>query len=224
MFTSNRQATNVEGLYRKPANGAIPEQLVLPPEAGNALNPRDWSLDGRWFIFGRQLGGGGGIEDIWLLDLMGNLKASPYLRTSYSKLDATAFSRRPLAGLRTNESGKLEVVVQTFPDPALGKWKVSTGTGGMPRWRGDGRELFYLDEQSRMIAVTIEAGRTFAIGKSTVLFKTPLPPQLTGPQGNYLYDVSADGQRFLFAPRPEALTAGSFDSTAAFRGRSRGLT
>jgi hypothetical protein len=97
----------------------------------------------------------------------------------------------------SNESGTDEVVVQPFPDPAGGKWQISTSAGVSPRWKRDGRELYYLDRNGRMVAVSVTTDGKFDVGRSASLFQTPLP--FPSGAANVLFDVTADGQRFLMA-------------------------
>jgi len=64
----------------------------------------------------------------------------------------------------SNETGKWEIYVTSFPD-ARGKWQVSTGGGGeQPRWRGDGKELVYLSSDGKVMAAPVTAGANFDAG------------------------------------------------------------
>ena len=96
----------------------------------------------------------------------------------------------------SNESGAYEVYVQSFPAGG-GKWQISTGGGVQPRWRHDGRELFYLAPDNKLMSVAVRAGATFEAGTPETLFQTRtygLPPATNYSQQ---YDVTPDGQRFL---------------------------
>jgi hypothetical protein len=96
------------------------------------------------------------------------------------------------------ESGKPEVVVQPFPDPSKGKWQISRDGGVYPRWRRDGRELYYLDGNRRIVAVSVTTNTNFEVGKSASLFETSIPFEPSRSLGpDYPYDVTPDGQRFL---------------------------
>jgi Tol biopolymer transport system component len=96
----------------------------------------------------------------------------------------------------SNESGRTEVYIRPFPpgEGRSGKWMVSSSGGMQPRWRGDGKELFYLDPAHTLMAVDVNAASTFE-------FTTPHPLFATPPiSGNYVlnqYDVTPDGKRFL---------------------------
>jgi hypothetical protein len=85
------------------------------------------------------------------------------------------------------------VFITTLPD-AHGKWRVSSDGGSFPRWRSDGRELFYRTPDGYLMAAAVEAGPTgFRVTGVQRLFKAEWL------SGNYGYDVSRDGQRFLLS-------------------------
>jgi Tol biopolymer transport system component len=191
MFASS-PAAGVGALYKKPSNGATPEEMVVPPEPGINSYTRDWSLDGRWLVFVKQLGVS---RDIWRLDLKGDRKPSKYLVTPYEKNQASLSPNSRWLAYVSRETDSAEVIVRPFPDPSQGRWKIAAGTS--PRWKRDGTELYYLDSESRLIAVSVTTDQsTFAIGKSTTLFKTSLSSENREVS---LYDVSPDGQHFLVA-------------------------
>jgi hypothetical protein len=98
----------------------------------------------------------------------------------------------------SNESGKREVYVQTFPTSG-GKWPVSTKGGSMPQWRGDGKEMFYLSNDGKLISVEVKTGGTFEAGISKALFDLSAVRMISGSS----YAVTADGQRFIFVSRME---------------------
>jgi hypothetical protein len=86
------------------------------------------------------------------------------------------------------------VFVVPFP-PTGERWQVSTAGGSQPLWRGDGRELFYLDPQGALMSVAVDGKRTFSAGTPRVLFRTGLDNPSYWVED---YSVTADGQRFLF--------------------------
>jgi Tol biopolymer transport system component len=95
----------------------------------------------------------------------------------------------------SNESGDWEIYATTFPD-AQGKWQVSRGTGREPRWRGDGKELYYIGQDKTLMAVPVEAGASFAVGTPAPLFRVNGRAQISSTD-LYTYDVTKDGQKFL---------------------------
>src|ERR1700728_337371 len=95
----------------------------------------------------------------------------------------------------SNESGRWEVYVTSFPD-GRGKWQVSTAGGSQPRWRGDGKELFYLASDSKIMAVPITGGTNFDPGSPVPLFQA-IPREMGATTELAEYDVTRDSQRFL---------------------------
>jgi hypothetical protein len=90
---------------------------------------------------------------------------------------------------QSDESGRFEVYVAAFPSG--GKWQVSQEGGSEARWRDDERELFYIDRDNFIVAVEVTTAGTFDTGSTHRLF------QFHGAGGEFRYDVSADGRRFL---------------------------
>jgi hypothetical protein len=89
----------------------------------------------------------------------------------------------------------MEVYVSTFPE-ANGKWQVSTSGGQEPRWRQDGKELFYVSPDGKMMSVPIVGGSSFEAGAPVALFTTHRRQHISS-QDVFSYDVSHDGQKFL---------------------------
>jgi hypothetical protein len=92
----------------------------------------------------------------------------------------------------SDESGSPQVYVQAFPTQS-GKVPISTAGGTQPRWRRDGKELFYLALDRKLMTVPVTAGTTFQVGNPRPLFQTTLDPN----GFRQMYEVSADGNRFL---------------------------
>ena len=101
----------------------------------------------------------------------------------------------------SNESGRYEVYVQSFP-PAGSKWQVSLSGGLHPRWRADGKELFYIAANQRMTAVTVDLTGQFSVISRQELFELSIRNifSVRSP-----YAVSSDGQRFLLDARPDVI-------------------
>src|SRR5262249_37216209 len=140
---------------------------------------------------------------LWLLPLAGDRKAMPLLDAPFVEtFGQVAPDGRWLAYV-SNETGTGEVYVQPFPRGA-GKWKVSTNGGTTPRWRRDGRELFYLSQQAngKMMAVDIKAAgsRVDASAPKELFDSGSVNLSHSGPYNSYA--VSPDGQRFLIAQAP----------------------
>ena len=207
IYTSARESNN--DLYRKGSDGAGQEELVLKSPA--AEYAQDWSRDGRFLLFstGGPLPGQRTVNnamDLAVLDLQ-TAKPQPYLSTRFNESQGRFSPDGRFVAYMSNATGQNEVYVQTFPDPEGGKWMISRAGGVQPRWRRDGRELFFISADSKMMAVDIAATPVFSPGIPKVLFDAPI---WGGGQTNNVtrYDVSADGQRFIVnAAPPERRTA-----------------
>jgi Tol biopolymer transport system component len=185
-----------EQLYEKPSNGAVAEQLRLEAEPGTSLIPLDWSLDRRFLIFAKAQGRSA-VHDLWVLPLSGDPKPIPYLTTSFDKPEASLSPDARWLAYTSKESGTYQVIVQPFPEASAGKWQISTEGGVHPRWRRDGRELYYLDARNQIVAIPVQAGLRFEMGKATPLF---VATWLSGGGGGiprFPYEPSADGRQFL---------------------------
>jgi hypothetical protein len=142
VFASNRQI--FFGLYVKNSDGATDEKAIVQDEVGNF--PSDWSRDGKYILYCR--GSDLGIENFPELKSSLFLKAPSVLRNGQFSPDGK------WVAYASNESGKWEIYVTSFPD-ARGRWQISSGGGEQPRWRGDGKELFYFSLDGKMMAAPV---------------------------------------------------------------------
>ena len=138
-----------------------------------------------------------------MLPLGGDKKPFPFLSTEFNEERGRFSPDGHWIAYASDESGHFEIYVRPFsPDSQEnisgtgGKWLISTAGGTAPRWRGDGKELYYLAPDGSLMAVEISATPSFQAGTPKVLFKTPL-----GPNSISQWDIAADGKRFLF-PAP----------------------
>jgi hypothetical protein len=150
----------------------------------------DWSNDGRFIIF--QMRGVTTGPDLWILPLFGDGKPYPFAQSEFDEEQGHFSPDGHWIAYTSNESGRYEVYVQTFPQSG-GKWLVSSGGGAQPHWRADGKELFYIAPDRTLMAVDVNAGTTFETSAPKRLFAT-LVNNYTAPNR---YVVTADGQRFL---------------------------
>jgi Tol biopolymer transport system component len=188
-------------MYERVADGSAPERQVLPPEKGFARSPRTYTLNGHFLAY-VQSSTGGAPWDLWVLPLMGGGKPFTYVASQFDEWGASVSPDGRWMAYSTTETGVSQIVVQPFPDPAAGKWQVSMNGGAYPRWRRDGRELYYVAANGDLVSVSVTPGATFSVGASTVLFKTNFG--FTGqPLTGAPYDVRADGERFLLAVSPD---------------------
>jgi Tol biopolymer transport system component len=176
-------------LLVKPINGAGEEVLL---ESSDETWPDDWSSDGRLVSFGALRAEGKRNIELWTLNTDGQRRAVPFATDAPSQVDSRFSPDGHWIAYVSDESGSgtPEVFVRPFPGPG-GRWQVSTVGGRGPMWRRDGKELFYLSADNKMMAVSVRLGPTFQAGSPTALFSVRPPPGRLG------YDVSADGQRFL---------------------------
>ena len=150
----------------------------------------DWSRDGRYIAYQSQ--GKKTVWDVWVLPTFGDRKPIPVVASPFLELDPKFSPDGRLLAYQSNESGRSEIYVQTFPG-AGGKWQISTSGGVDPSWRADGKELYYRAADQKLMAVDIQAGSTFQAGIPRPLF--PARIQTGTSRNNYV--ASADGQRFL---------------------------
>jgi Tol biopolymer transport system component len=188
-FSSNRRSSL--GLYLRSATGSEEEELLRDPNGNKWVQA--WSPDGRFVVYGTS--DPGTRSDIWLLPLSGDHHATPLLHSEFSEEQAQFSPDGRWLSYTSDESGRSEVYVQDFPSLS-GKWRISSSGGGDARWRADGRELFYIAEDRRLMAVPVSTGATFRPGVPTALFDTGMQPNW-GTCRNH-YDVSRDGKRFIF--------------------------
>jgi Tol biopolymer transport system component len=152
----------------------------------------DWSPDSRFLVYDSV--NASTKSDLWLLPLFGDRKPTPYLVTASNELDAQISPDGHWLAYTSDESGTWEVYVQAFP-VAGRKQTISIGGGIEPRWRGDGRELYYLAADRNLMAVdTRTDGDTFKSGRPQALFRAPVPS--LNVFINW-YAVTTDGQRFV---------------------------
>jgi len=193
-YGSNRRGMGAE-LYVKPASGAGPEE-PLPGTLRN-MAPMDWSLDGRFLLY-RTEGAETGY-DLWALPMNGDRKPFPVVETNVDERDGQFSPDGRWIAYESNESGRFEIYVQSFP-AGSGKWQISNAGGAQVRWRRDGRELFYVALDGRLMAVSFRTGadgRTVESGIPVQLFSTRIPGGAMQGGFRQQYVVSRDGQRFL---------------------------
>ncbi len=183
VFSSNRQF-GID-LDIKNSDGAQEEKSILPDKFMKF--PNDWSRDGKYILYTRG-------EDLWSVTVP-ELKSSLFLKAVSALRNGQFSPDGKWVAYASNESGKWEIYVTSFPE-SRGKWQVSTGGGEQPRWRGDGKELFYLSSDDKIMAAPVTVGATFDAGSPVALFPAT-PRQPVSNTDLFVYDVSRDGQRFL---------------------------
>jgi serine/threonine protein kinase len=175
-------------LYRKVSSGAGTPELLFKSDV--TKESTDWSNDGRFIVF--QAYYPKTESDLWVLPLFGDGKPYPFLQTEFIETQGFFSPDGHWLAYTSNESGRNEVYVQTFPQSG-GKWLISSGGGAQPHWRGDGKELFYMAPDRTLMAVEVNTAATFETSAPKPLFAT----RVSGYNAPNRYVVSADGQRFL---------------------------
>jgi serine/threonine protein kinase len=184
-----REGRNVMEMKPVSSTGEPEELLSLP----NPVYFSDWSHDGKFALFVKL--GDGMREDLWVLPLAGGRKPFPFLRTPFAEEQGQFSPDGKWIAYASDETGKAEVYVQSFPATGA-KWRVSINGGTQPRWRGDGKEIFYLAADRKLMAVQVKSSPHFEAGAPAMLFQTGITSEL-GPYISFSYAVTGDGKRFL---------------------------
>lgn len=226
-FVSDRNK-GMPGLYWMRADGA--GDVVRLTENKNIQWPYSFSPDGKRLAY---------VEphpetrtDIWILPLEGNDpdhpkpgKPEPFLRTAYAE-ESPAFSPDGhWLAYESNESGRMEVYVRPFPGPG-GKWQISSGGGHLPVWSRNRRELFYLEEDNRIMVAAYKAtGNAFVAGKARQWSEHRVPIAQNTIRD---FDLAPGGTRFVVLAEsgnpPEASSATQLTILLNFFDEIRRLT
>ena len=194
-FTSDRRMQRE--LYQQKADEPKDADLVFS-SPDQAVSIHDLSPDGRYAIYNPE------TQGVWVLQLFGEHKKQ--LLDDSGAIGSVRFAPNGhYIAYSSNESGRKEVYVRTFPD-ATGKWEISTDGGTEPMWRADGKELFYVTE-GKLMSVKVSTGpKGFQASAPKALFEHPRLPTSIALRNRYV--VTKDGQRFLFVVQPEPLAEG----------------
>jgi Tol biopolymer transport system component len=201
LFASSRK--NNFDLYTKPSNGAGAEQLRL--ESPNLKNPGNWSLDGRFVLYGEDVPNKG--RDLLALPMQGDRKPVAVVDSPFDERNPEFSPDGRWVVYHSNESGRFEIYVVPFPSGG-GKWQVSTNGGISPRWRRDGKELFFLAPNGTMMAATVStSGSSFEAAQPVALFQTRIVGGGSSAVNKQQYAVSADGRFLINVPTGDSTSA-----------------
>jgi Tol biopolymer transport system component len=188
VFASDR--ADAPGIYAKPANGQGDEKLILKTPA--LTIPAVFTPDGQSLIYWVRTEKTG--WDIFVLPMTGEAKPTPFAAGTFNETQPSLSPNGKFLAYTSNESGRFEVYVQSFPGQG-GKWQISTGGGGDPSWRADGRELYYRGLDQKLMAVDVaENGGSLQAGIPKPLFLGRIA--IGNARNKYL--PAGDGQRFLY--------------------------
>jgi dipeptidyl aminopeptidase/acylaminoacyl peptidase len=200
VFSSSRKSHY--DLYQKSSGGAGSEEPLLESHQDKIAS--DWSPDGRFLLYGN-------LDsqtdwDLWVLPMEDDRKPWPFLKTNFGERAGQFSPDGRWVAYMSNESGRTEVYVRPFLTPARAsgvdrsadKWLVSTGGGIYPRWCPDGKELYYIAPDGKLMAaaITVNGAALEPPGAPVALFQTRILGGGVDSQQGKQYDVSPDG-RFL---------------------------
>jgi len=214
-----RGGPGAAGIQQKLVSATQPEEDLIHGPIIGLVTPLSWSPDGRFLLFG-------GTEpttawDLWVLrvdggESKGGRMAVPFARTRFNEPDGRFSPDGRWIAYVSNESGVNEIYVRAFGQQFSGgsagigeSTLISNGGGTAPRWRRDGRELFYLSPDEKMMAVDVTPGEAFRAGTPTPLFQAP--------RGTIVGDVTPDGKRFLLVQSGAAPFTAVLNWTAAIQ-------
>ena len=198
-FAAARAGGN--GIYQKASNGAGKEE-VLAGATDEQKVPNDWSRDGRFLLYAQQ--DPRTKADLWVLPLASDGTPAgapiPFANTEFNEDQGRFSPDGHWVAYVSDESGRSEIYVQPFPVASGGgsKTQVSLDGGDQPRWRSDGKELFYVSLDGKLMAVDVTEGPTFRAGAPKSLFQALV---VRGRRQSLLgvlrWDVAPDGKHFL---------------------------
>ena len=203
IFSSTR--SGIYQMYRRAVDGSGADTLLVKDERASIAT--DWSRDGTRVLYTRTAAGSTGL-DVWIHFIDGGGQSFPLIETKGTD-DGAAFSPDGRwAAYQSNESGRDEIYVQLAPGvpprtepiagtrfpltPALDARQVSRDGGTQPRWRHDGRELFYLSPEGALMAAEVPDADSTRVAEPRQI----LPPSMTLVI-RHSYTTSIDGQRAL---------------------------
>jgi Tol biopolymer transport system component len=190
-------------IYIRRAGSAAPAELLV--KSSLVKHPNDWSADGKYLIYDEHTATA--LQDLWIVPMEGAAHTPiPFLATPADETSAAFSPNGKWIAYSSDESGRRDVYVREFapdrnPAAAAGKWTISLDGGDKPRWSRDGKELYYIATDGKMMAVPIKGGAAFAPG-------TPIPLFDTRVTGFMPFDVAPDG-RFLINTLPADATSRS---------------
>jgi len=183
---------SASSIFLKAASNAGNEEVLFKFE--RPTDPLDWSRDGRWLLY--QQTDPKTKYDLWALPMEpGKPPGKPlvYLQTASNEREGRFSPDGHFVAYLSDESGRYEVYVASFPEPSL-RVPISNGGGYQPRWRRDGKELLYVTPEGKLMSVDVTLGGTFKAGAPKVLFRARI---YGGGSSRQRWDVTPDGQRFL---------------------------
>ena len=192
-YARHRAIHGIADLYVVDRTKPDQPQPLLVDEVGSK-HPSDWSRDGRFLLYDAERTDG--KRDVWVLPFTGGRAGKPY-RLLASAADEARARFSPdgrFVAYESSQTGRSEIFVSDFTDPAT-KWQISSTGGTQVRWRGDGRELYYVNHGFQLMAVALPEKKTFTADAPRSLFE--LRRLTAQPLNPTPFTAAGDGQRFL---------------------------
>lgn len=193
-YISARGPGGAQSLFARSGDGTGQEMMKATAKIG--IWESVWSRDGKWVVMRTGgVAGAQGDRDVYAMQIGVDTALRPIL---ISKADERSISLSPDArwlAYVSDETGRDEVYVRTFPNVDAGKWQLSTAGGDAPLWAHSGRELFYRSAEQMMIAAQIGAGPTFTVSDRKTLFK--VGSEYLSAAKYTPWDISPDDKRFI---------------------------
>jgi hypothetical protein len=183
-----------DDLYQTASGGTGTPELLVASNAYKRIT--DISPDGKTIIFNVGLNRNTPASDIWTYSVT-EKTAKPWLATPFNEATGKLSPDGRWIAYQSNESGRSEIYVRAFPDSDE-KYLISNNGGVMASWRGDGREIYYVSADQKMMAVAVKPGAHFEAGTPVALFDAPVRIHIARQ-----YDVTPDGTRFILNRRVE---------------------
>jgi dipeptidyl aminopeptidase/acylaminoacyl peptidase len=172
------------------------EELLF--ESKVTTSPSDWSRDGKFLLYRTTTSATSG--DLWALPLAGDRKRFPFADSKFNETRGQFSPNGQWIAYESDESGRVEIYVKAFPKPGQ-QWQISVNVGIEPRWRGDGKEIFFIDPDGKMTSVEVQPsadGKSLDVASPKELFQTRIYRGGTQTGGfKFQYAVAPDGKRFL---------------------------
>jgi Tol biopolymer transport system component/tRNA A-37 threonylcarbamoyl transferase component Bud32 len=188
-----RDSAGASSVYARPADGSGPDRPLA--HLDRMVQEVTWSPDGGWLVL-RTDNTMAGAGDLVGVRTLGDATPVPLVASRFTELHPAVSPDGRWLAYTSNESGTNEVYVRPFPNTNGGHWQVSNGGGTEPVWAPSGRELFYLNRDSRLIAGEVQAtATTFAVGRLTPLFDAS---GFEVDAFHQAYGVTPNGGSFVF--------------------------
>jgi Tol biopolymer transport system component len=189
-----RDSASGGDVYARAVDGSGKERRLA--HLGRAIQEVQWSHDGHWILVRTETGAAGN-GDIIAMSATGDSTIVPVATTGFTELQPALSPDGRWVAYVSNDAGINEVYVRPFPNTDTGHWQVSNGGGGSPVWSPDGKELYFIDANSRLVAAQIEAGPVFSVGELKPLFDAT---RFSYAGFHQAFEVTKDGQFVFLGP------------------------